>query len=92
MNVYKGGVPFLETQCRTGDASVDGHALSGISAEIDLFLRDREIVFDDSCVNRYYTKKEHKDKTFNDYAFWKVKHLRSPLWLIGCCANWWSNY
>jgi hypothetical protein len=69
MNVNEGSIPLLEMQCRTRDTSVDGHAVNGMSADIDFLLRDREIVFDDCGVDWQYPQKAYKDNASNRYAF-----------------------
>ena len=49
MDVDAGNVPLFEAQGRPGDGSVDGHALSGLSGEVDFLLGNGELVFH-SCL------------------------------------------
>ena len=45
-DVHHSGIPVPETQCRPGDAAVDGHPHHGLASDVHLLLGDGQVVND----------------------------------------------
>ena len=72
MDVDAGNVTLFEAQGRPGNGSVDGHASSSFSCDVDLLLSNGEVIFHSCCLSLEMGKEGKEDQDRNCRGLYAV--------------------